>query len=149
MTEETAQKPPRRAAEAKQRARATNAARKGLLAVQNAPARSAVARRLGDLYQETISDLGGEAAGLSEGQRQIARRIATIAACCEGLEAAYVSTGELDVQVYTLLANAQNRLLRTIGIERRQRDVTGNALDRYIAAKRAAEAAGKAQEDTE
>ena len=41
------------------------------------------ARRFRDILAEIISDLGGHDGGLSEAQRQLARRCATIAIACE------------------------------------------------------------------
>ena len=41
------------------------------------------ARLFRDILAEIISDLGGHDGGLSEAQRQLARRCATIAIACE------------------------------------------------------------------
>ena len=49
------------------------------------PGDSAWSRRFRDVLAEIISDLGGHD-GLSEGQRQLARRCATIAIQCERME---------------------------------------------------------------
>jgi hypothetical protein len=51
------------------------------------PETSAAARRFRDILSEVISDLGGDAAGLSEGQRQLARRGGALSLACERLEA--------------------------------------------------------------
>jgi hypothetical protein len=49
-----------------------------------APGDGAWSRRFRDVLSEILSDLGHD--GLSEGQRQLARRCATIAIACERME---------------------------------------------------------------
>ena len=55
------------------------------------PATTAEARRFADILGQIISDLGGVDAPLSEGQRQLARRAASLSVACEKLEQAVCS----------------------------------------------------------
>jgi hypothetical protein len=66
---------------ATQRSRVTN----GKTPFVEADRRGPWARRWSDVLTEIISDIGGHE-GLSEGQRQLARRCATIAIACERME---------------------------------------------------------------
>jgi hypothetical protein len=85
--------------------------------------RSALARRFRDVLAEIISDLGGHDAGLSEVQRQIARRIATIAVECERLEAQAMSGETIDLELYGRLADRLGRACQRLGIKRQARTV--------------------------
>jgi hypothetical protein len=49
-----------------------------------ADGRTAIARRIRDIYEQTINDLGGFDA-LSEGQRQLAKRAGMLSSLCEGI----------------------------------------------------------------
>jgi hypothetical protein len=75
----------------KQRSRVTNGTKKLFL---TGPAGSATARRFSDILRSIISDLGGRDAPLSEGQRQLARRAASLSLACERLEES-VFTGSM------------------------------------------------------
>jgi hypothetical protein len=75
------------------------------------------------LITDLENDLGG-ADVLSAGMRELVKRFALVGALCEDLEARWVQGEKIDVGHYALLANAQRRLLATIGIDRRPRDVT-------------------------
>jgi hypothetical protein len=69
-----------------QRSAVTNGKRLHVKAVGD----GAWSRRFRDVLAEIISDMGGRE-GLSEGQRQLARRAATIALECEKLESVAVT----------------------------------------------------------
>jgi hypothetical protein len=108
------------------RARVSNAADRGELIVANAPGDSLPARRMSDIYREIVSDLGG-AQGMSEAQRQIARRAAVLAVACEQLEAEFLVSGSLDVATYAVLTDRQGRAFTRLGMKRHARQV--NAQD--------------------
>jgi hypothetical protein len=80
-------------------------------------------RRFRDVLAEIISDLGG-GQGLSEGQRQLARRAATISLECEKLENVAVTGQEIDLELYGRLTDRLGRTFGRLGLERRPRDVT-------------------------
>jgi hypothetical protein len=80
-------------------------------------------RRFRDVLAEIISDMGGAGAGLSEGQRQIARRCATIAIACERMEGEAAAGNAIDLDAYGTLTDRLGRAFQRLGLERRQRDV--------------------------
>jgi hypothetical protein len=103
--------------------------------------RSALMAR--DTLAGLLSDLGGEDVA-SVAERQIAQRAAVLAAVAEDLEARLLQGDEVDVDELLAVGNAQRRLLATIGLERRSKDVTPSTAA-YLAA-RAAERRAEAAE---
>jgi hypothetical protein len=93
---------------------------------------TALARRFRDLLAEITSDLGG-ADCLSEGQRQLARRCATIALECEKLELRAVSGQQIDLDCYGQLTDRLGRAFQRLGLKRVQRDVP--TLAQYLQSK--------------
>ncbi len=85
--------------------------------------RSAIARRFRDLVDAIVSDLGGDDT-ISEGQRQLARRASALSVQCEQIEADMANGGAIDLNDYVRLVNALNRVLGSIGLKRRMKDVT-------------------------
>jgi hypothetical protein len=61
---------------------------------------------------------------LSEGQRQIARRAATIAIACEKLEGEAAAGNEIDLVVYGMLTDRLGRCFHRLGLKRQAKDVT-------------------------
>jgi hypothetical protein len=80
-------KPPPERRYARQRSRVTNGK---ALFIDGSP-HSAQARRFADILAQIVSDLGGVDAPLSEGQRQLARRAASLSVSCELLEQAILA----------------------------------------------------------
>jgi hypothetical protein len=125
----------------KQRSRVTNGR---LFAATIADGRSGWSRRLGDLLDLHIADLGGQDA-VTNAERSIIRRIATISVELEWIEQSFKSsragpkTEELDL--YFRGSNNLRRLLEAIGLQRRSRDVTPS-LDEYLRQKTDIEEAG-------
>ena len=96
--------------------------------------RSCWARRLRDLIDLHLSDLGGEDAA-SEAERSIIRRAACLTVELEHLELAFALAGAAtpeQLDLYQRTANSLRRLLESVGIERRARDVTPS-LSEYLA----------------
>lgn len=86
-----------------------------------------------------VADLGGEAAGLSEAQRCIARRAACLTVELERLESRFAQNeGASDAQLasYQRASNSLRRLLESLGIHRGRvaRDITDDLHD-YIEGK--------------
>lgn len=79
--------------------------------------RGPVARRFRDLVAEVTSDLGG-AGELSEAQRQIIRRIASMSVWCESVEAKMADGEEIDIDKFQRTSNSLRRLCETIGLRR-------------------------------
>lgn len=116
------------------RSRVTN----GSAILPGVDGRSAWARRLRDLVGLHVSDLGGEDA-ISEAERSIVRRAATLTVELERMEAVFATAGEAkpgDLDLYQRTAGNLRRLLEAVGLERRQRNVTPT-LAQYAARKAA------------
>jgi hypothetical protein len=93
--------------------------------------RSTWVRRLRDLMGLYLSDLGGDDA-VSEAERSIIRRIATLTVELERMEAAFAVAGEArpdQLDLYQRTANSLRRLLEAIGLQRRSKDVTPDPLE--------------------
>jgi hypothetical protein len=89
--------------------------------------RSAWMRRLRDLIADHIRDHGGDEM-VSGAERILIRRAAMLTLQCEMMEARWSENeGEASakqIDVYQRTANTLRRLLATLGLERRARDVT-------------------------
>jgi hypothetical protein len=84
-----------------------------------------------DLMGLHLSDLGGENA-VSEAERSIIRRVATLSVELERMEAGFAVAGEAQpdqLDLYQRTANSLRRLLEAIGLQRRPRDVTPDPLE--------------------
>ncbi len=98
--------------------------------------RTAAARRFRDVLGEIVSDLGGSET-LSEAQRQLARRAATLSVQCEALEAQASKSGLLDaetLETYGQLTDRLGRCFQRLGLKRVAKDLTPD-LSAYIAGK--------------
>jgi hypothetical protein len=102
--------------------------------------RSAWARRWSDIHDQIIADLGG-ADLLSEGQRQLIRRAATIALTCERMEGKAAAGADINLADYGMLTDRLGRAFHRLGLKRQPRDVTPPTLDQYLARRRYSEAA--------
>jgi hypothetical protein len=97
--------------------------------------RSTWVRRLRDLIAIHLADLGG-VDNVSEAERSIVRRIATLTVELERMESVFAVAGEAkpaQIDLYQRTANSLRRLLESVGIERRARDITPS-LGEYLAA---------------
>ena len=92
------------------------------------PGDTAWARRFKDVLGLIISDLGGHGAGLSEGQRQLARRAATISIECEKMEGEAAAGAPFNVVTYGMLTDRLGRVLERLGL-RRQPRLVGEVID--------------------
>jgi hypothetical protein len=94
------------------------------------------ARRLRDLIEQHVADLGGNEA-VSAAERSIVRRAATLTVELERMEAAFALAGAAspqDLDLYQRTAGNLRRLLESLGLQRRARDVTPD-LKTYLAAR--------------
>jgi hypothetical protein len=92
------------------------------------PGDTAWSRRFRDVLAEITNDLGG-ADLLSEGQRQLARRAATISIICEKLEGEAAKGTDIDLEQYGTLTDRLGRCFQRLGLERRQKDVSPTLSD--------------------
>ena len=95
--------------------------------------RSAWMRRLRDLINHHVSDLGGEAY-ISEAERRLVRRAAMLTLQLEFMECRWATeregeAGPKSLLTYHTCTNTLRRVLETLGLHRRQRDITPNPLD--------------------
>jgi hypothetical protein len=87
--------------------------------------RSAWIRRCKDVIAAHLSDLGGED-NTSAAERSIIRRAATLTVELERLEAAFARAGEAsaaDIDLYARVAANLRRLLESVGLKRRAREI--------------------------
>src|SRR5262249_37356125 len=85
-------------------------------------------RRFRDVLAEIPNARGG-ADLLSECQRQLVRRCATISIACERLEGEAASGEPIDLELYGRLTDRLGRALQRLGLERKPRDVTPSLAD--------------------
>src|ERR1700731_3550829 len=105
-----------------QRSRLTN----GTALLPDVDGRSAWVRRCRDLIELHLADLGGDDR-VSESERSIVRRAAVIETELERLEATFAVAGMAEpnaLDLYSRTAGNLRRLLESVGLERRPRDVT-------------------------
>jgi hypothetical protein len=100
-----------------QRSRVTNGRSTFL---DNADGRSVLARRYRDILAQLVSDIGGDP---SEAESIICRRAATLAVWCEQSESAMAGGTPLNIGEFTTAVNTLHRLVCTLGLERRARDI--------------------------
>jgi hypothetical protein len=109
----------------------------GLLDIDALDKRTREFRRYSAVLGALYSDLGGEA-HLSEVQKQLARRFATLALWCDIQDATALAGGKLDPDLYGRVAGHARRIAETLGVKRVARDVTPRLSD-YL--RKSAEAA--------
>ena len=114
------------------RSRVTN----GRTLLPSIDGRCLYARRFRDLLSLHLDDLGGED-NCSESEKALVRRAACLIVECENLEDGFASAGsatESQLKVYQMVSNTLRRLLETLGLKRRPKDVTPvPSLAEYIA----------------
>jgi|SRR6202158_5325955 hypothetical protein len=121
----TAAKPDKR--HPRQRSRVGN----GHKLVAGCDGRGRWVRRLKDLLDEAISDLGG-ADNTSAAERHIIRRACVLIVELERLELKFAQAGEVsvdDLDCYGRIAGNMRRLFESVGLQRRARDVTPDPLE--------------------
>src|SRR6056297_2366099 len=100
----------------------------GAIVLAGVDGRSMMARRFREITSGIEADLGGD---LTEAQRALLARAATLAVWAEEREAELAKGEEFDAQAYATVANAMRRLLSDLGLHRASRDVTPD-LQTYI-----------------
>ena len=106
-----------------------------LLTLGNLDKRGRAYRKTVEIISALEGDLGGDP---TTAQRQLIQRAALTAALVEDIEVRWLGGEMIDPVVHATLTNSLRRLLATIGLERRPRDVTADIHD--IAHEIAAEA---------
>ena len=103
----------------------------GAVVLAGVDGRSMMARRFREITSGIESDMGGD---LTEAQKHLCARAATLACWCEQREAELANGEQFDAGEYATISNALRRLLSDLGLERRARDVTPD-LQTYLARK--------------
>jgi hypothetical protein len=93
--------------------------------------RTLAAKYARDLVRRLEADLGGD---LTAAQCELVRRAAVLGAFIADCETRYLSGEQPDAATWLAAINNQRRILETIGLERRAKDVS---LSDYIARKQA------------
>ncbi|MFZ3326011.1 MAG: hypothetical protein WA231_09025 [Methylocella sp.] len=106
-----------------------------LFAIEGMDGRLGPARRFRDILEQIECDLGG-IDNLSEGQRQLCRRAATLSFTAECMEVDAVAGKPFDIDLFGQLTDRLGRCFQRLGLERKSRDVTPTLRD-YLQAKAA------------
>ena len=83
------------------------------------------------LIDTLATDMGGHDQ-MSEGERQLVTRAALLGAIVADFETKWVAGQQIPLSEYLSAVNVQRRVLATLGLERRQKDVTGFGAARMI-----------------
>jgi hypothetical protein len=98
--------------------------------------RTLAAKRAHQLIAAISRDLtGGDTDQLTEGARQLVKHAAILGTMLESAEHAWLSGEPVDLNSFYTALNSQRRILVTLGLERRAKDVSPN-LAQYQAMKR-------------
>jgi hypothetical protein len=95
-------------------------------------ARTAAAHSVRELIATLSADLGGD---LSAGEQQLVQRAAMIGAIVADCEARWAAGQQVELAEYFMAVNTQRRVLATLGLRRRPRDVTPPSVADYLAHK--------------
>ena len=105
---------------------------------------SAWSRRYYDLIAGHVADLGG-ADILSQNQFSLIRCCATIECELERLDAMLSRNQAIDLDSYARVAGHLRRIFETLGLERRQRDISPPTVEQYLEHKAKQKAASHAE----
>lgn len=94
--------------------------------------RTQAARHYGQLVRAISDDLGGFDE-ISTAERELVRRAAGLSVLATVAEAKLLNGEEIDIAELVSLGNAQRRILTTLGLQRRVRDITPD-LQTYLRA---------------
>lgn len=100
----------------------------GAIVLAGVDGRSMMARRFREITSWIEMDLGGD---LTEAQRQLLARAATLACWCEERETELARGQQFDAAEYATISNTLRRLLTDLGLGRHSKDVTPD-LHSYI-----------------
>ena len=81
-------------------------------------------RRFKDIYQLIVEDIGPD---LTEGQRQLARRVSMLSIACEKMESKAAAGHDYDHQTYSMYTDQLGRTLQCLGLK--QQAATSVAAD--------------------
>ena len=117
----------------KSRSAVTNGGRLHVIA----PGDNRWSRRFADVLAQIIADISDTKTELSEGQRQLVRRVTTLCIECEKMERVSAAGGDINLDIYGALTDRIGRAFHRLGLKRRAPAVMD--LPTYLAMKRQAE----------
>lgn len=123
----------------KSRSRLTN----GHALPRSVDLRSSWARRFKDLLAIDLADISPDPTAVSAAEAAILQRACTLICECERMEERFARNGQAtleELEVFQRASNTMRRHLESLGLKRRQRDVTPSVADyvRHINAQEAA-----------
>lgn len=120
---------------------------RGLKTLNQIDGRTFASKRAHQLIRAISLDIspGGD---LTEGMKQLIQRAAILGALIESSEAQWLAGDTVDLNTYFMAVNSQRRILTTLGLDRRTRDVTP-PLAQYLAERTAAVAEDPADVEVE
>jgi hypothetical protein len=118
----------------------------GISSIDALDKRTRAFKRYQVIVGAVLADTGG-AENVSEIQRQLIAKFATLALQLEAMEAAAIEGNEIDLDLFGRCAGHLRRIAEALGLERVARDVTPTLAD--IADEIAAEEEAAAQRDTD
>jgi hypothetical protein len=104
------------------------------LSLHDLDGRTRAATRCKELVRALEVDLGG-ADQLTTAQAQLVQRAAILGVQAEDFEARFALGQPVELTDYFTCVNVQRRVLATLGLERRSRDVSTPTLSQYLAAR--------------
>jgi hypothetical protein len=113
------------------RAKPSSAGKLVLKTLDHLDGRTLASRRAHELIKAIGRDLTGDddVTQLTEGIKQLIQRAAILGAMIESNEASWLSGDAVDLSNYFIALNVQRRILVTLGLERRAKNVTPPTLD--------------------
>ncbi len=118
----------------KHRAKPVGAGKLVLKTIDHLDGRTLAARRAHELIAAISRDLTGsdDMSGLTEGVKQLIQRAAILGAMVESNEACWLGGEAVDLTSYFTALNNQRRILVTLGLDRRAKDVTPPSVENYL-----------------
>jgi hypothetical protein len=101
----------------------------GSIILNGVDGRSLIARRFKELAAAIALDLAGELDELTEAQRQLIRTASGLIVLREDLDTKIANGEQVDVAEYVHISNGLRRVLATIGLERRPKDIVLDPLE--------------------
>src|SRR5262245_20069378 len=121
MSDDAPLTPPRRQPRAPTSAASRSAVANGKRLIADVDTHSREYREYKDVCADLVSHLGGEATAV---ERHIIEEIAGLVILCRGERAKLLQGEPVNVAEYNTSCNTLNRLLKSIGLQRRAKDIT-------------------------
>jgi hypothetical protein len=126
LSPDSTRSPAKRAKRLQKPSKAKGADKMRLVTLDHLDNRTMASRRVHQMIERISRDLTGDddQMQLSEGTRQLIQNAAMLAAMIESSASAWLSGDPVDLNSYFAALNNQRRILVTLGLERRAKDIT-------------------------